>query len=332
MSDDIKVTVVKFSNRSNLFLRYIDPITKKQVHKSAETSSRKDAIKSAGRWEAELREGVVVSTRTSWAIFRKRYEDEVLTGLAAATDEKAQGVFNAVEKHLAPAQLRGITAERISYLQSKWREAGLSESTIKSNLSHLMAALRWAASVGMLATVPKVKMPKRAKGTAMKGRPIAGEEFDRMLTAVQKVVLPEAVASWQHYLRGLWCSGLRLAESLELSWDDKTKLCVDMQPGELPMLKIPAGLEKGHRDRLLPMAPEFAEFLAETPEHERTGFVFNPRARYVKRSARLAADFTGRVVAKFGEKAGVIVKPGATPKLPVPTTYAGRSGFAGLPG
>lgn len=39
---------------------------------------------------------------------------------------------------------------------------------------------------------------------------------------------------------------------------------------------IPAELEKGNRDRLLAIAPEFAELLADVPEVERTGRVFSP--------------------------------------------------------
>ena len=53
----------------------------------------------------------------------------------------------------------------------------------------------------------------------MKGRPITGEEFDRMLAKVPEVVGDAAAESWRHYLRGLWWSGLRLAESLELFWE-----------------------------------------------------------------------------------------------------------------
>ncbi len=41
-----------------------------------------------------------------------------------------------------------------------------------------------------------------------------------------------------------------------------------------PMLRIPAKHEKGNQDRLLPMAPEFAEMLRATPEADRTGGVF----------------------------------------------------------
>jgi integrase len=268
----------------------------------------------------------------------------VLASLAENTDKKVQGVFNAVEKYLAPVRLRDVTADRLSYLQAKLREAEKSndtikkrsENTIKGHLAHLMSALRWAVKVGMLAKAPEVTMPKRAKGAnVMKGRPISGEEFDRMLEAVAKVLgdeknpaEPAMVKSWQHYLRGLWLSGLRLAESLELSWDRDDKLCADMQPGEHPMLRIPAALEKGNQDRLLPMAPEFAEFLQETPQAERTGYVFKPMPQREKRSQRLGLGRVTRTVAEFGKKAGIkVTTHQATAKVKFASAHDLRRSF-----
>jgi hypothetical protein len=136
--DEIKVSVVKFPDRTNLMLRYIDPITGKQSYKSAATAKRSEATEAAGKWESDLRAGVVQSSNVTWPQFRERYEREVLTSLAATTDKKAQGVFNAVEKHIAPGRLRDLTAERLSYLQSKLREAGRSEDTIKGHTAHLI--------------------------------------------------------------------------------------------------------------------------------------------------------------------------------------------------
>ena len=52
------------------------------------------------------------------------------------------------------------------------------------------------------------------------------------------------------------------------------------------MLRIPAELEKGNQDRILPIAPEFVEFLERTPVDERTGYVFNPKPQRLKRSSR----------------------------------------------
>jgi integrase len=81
-----------------------------------------------------------------------------------------------------------------------------------------------------------------------------------------------------------------------------------LQPGEHPMLRIPAALEKGNQDRLLPIAPQFAEFLMQTPEADRHGYVFNPKPLTEKRSQRLAEGQVGRTFSAIGKKAGVKVK------------------------
>ena len=337
--DEIKVTVVKFPDRTNLMLRYIDPVTSRQKHKSAKSHLKRDAERAAAKWEAELREGRYCGSRISWEDFRERYENEVLAGLAAATDAKACGVFNAIEEHVNPKRLRDLSAERLSIFQSKLREAKLAESTIASMLAHLRAALQWAVRMRLLAAMPAMDRPKRTKGgKLMKGRPIAGEEFDRMLAAVAKVFtvnekaddkskLQNAalVASWKRYLRGLWLSGLRLGESLALWWDRDDRLCVDLS-GKYPMLRIPAELEKGHKDRLLPIAPEFAEFLLVTPEAERTGPVFNPLTRR-RRSDRPGEWWVSRTVCKFGEKAGIRVNTDATGNVKYASAHDLRRSF-----
>ena len=43
----------------------------------------------------------------------------------------------------------------------------------------------------MLAEAPTIKMPKRAKSSkVMKGRPVTGEEFERLLAKVESVLFP----------------------------------------------------------------------------------------------------------------------------------------------
>ena len=112
------------------------------------------------------------------------------------------------------------------------------------------------------------------------------------------------VASWRHYLRGLWWSGLRLEESLELYWDRGDKLQPDFA-SRFPMLRIPAELEKGNRDRLLPMAPEFAEFLEATPDGDRFGRIFGPLGT---RSDHLTSGRICRIISAIGEAAAVKVQ------------------------
>jgi integrase len=157
----------------------------------------------------------------------------------------------------------------------------------------------------MLHKAPAIEMPKRANtGKMMKGRPVTAEEFDRMIDKTKAEVGESRAKSWQRDLDGLWLSGLRLSEAIELSWDDESTLHVVMN-GKYPMLRIPAEGEKGHKERLLPITPDFAEWLAQTPQEARCGRVFRFVATTGKRyTERFSA---GRVVSSIGERAGVKV-------------------------
>jgi integrase len=340
----VKVHVLD-KGREFWYMRYKDPVTGKDITRSTEVptdggsaKSRKEAGKVAAVWEDELRSGrYKAPSKVTWAEFRQRYEDEVLPGLAENTAAKVYAAFNAVEEHVGVALLADLTADKISLLTKRLREAewtkdtaarkarrngkkldreskatarvGVAEATIKGTLAYLLAALRWAKRLKLLAEVPEVDAPRRAKKssrtTPMKGRPITGEEHERLLMATPEVVgegLPDE--RMQHLLKGLWWSGLRLGESLNLSWDDDRCLCVDLS-GEFPMLRIRAELEKGHEDRLLPIAPEFVDFLLATPVAERTGYVFNPIGS--RSGERPSLDWVSKVIAKIGKKAGVRV-------------------------
>ena len=74
-------------------------------------------------------------------------------------------------------------------------------------------------------------------------------------------------AKWKHYLNGLWLGGLRLAESVQLPWDSGV-ICVDLSEKH-PRFYIEAEGQKGFRDGYLPMTPDFAGWLLQTPESER---------------------------------------------------------------
>jgi integrase len=249
----------------------------------------------------------------SWETFRERYEKEHAAGLAKETAAKIGTVCNLIEEHLAPRRLFDITDERISRLVAILREKKKSESTIKSYLGQIKAMLRWGVSQKLLPACPTIPTIRRAKksggATPMKGRPITGEEFERMLATIPAVVGEKTAPAWRRYLRGLWASGLRLTESLELYWDREDKLHPILpRPGKgLPVLRVLAELEKGHADRLLPIAPEFAMFLVETPEAERSGPVFVLPKRKFK-NVEACAEWVGKIVSKIGRKAGVIVR------------------------
>lgn len=151
-----------------------------------------------------------------------------------------------------------------------------------------------------------LEIPETEAGEVGEGherRPITGEEFERMLKAVDK--LPERQhKSLKFLLRGLWLSGLRLGEALWLTWDQWADgIRVDTS-GDYTVLLIPAEGEKGGKDRTYPITPDFEKFLLSVPEADRSGLVFNPE---LYRGACRRLDTVSKVITKLGETAGVNV-------------------------
>ncbi|MEN6368059.1 MAG: tyrosine-type recombinase/integrase [Thermoguttaceae bacterium] len=316
--DEIKVTVCKYPDRKHLVLRYIDPISGKQKTRSAKTASEGDAIKEAGKWEDELRTGrYQAPSRLTWAEFRKRYETEKLSGLGEKTQQTAGTAMNHLERVINPDRLCKLTTATLSRFQAELRKPyevvrgdkqtmkpGMKDVTITSILRHLRPALSWAVSMGLLPKMPDFHPPKRPKGqTLMRGRPITAEEFDRMIAAVPKV-RPHDAPAWIRYLTGLWLSGLRLEESLALSWNQDSPFYADLT-GKRPAFRIYAEAQKARRDEVLPMTPDFAQWLLQTPEAERHGRVF--KLDGLQTGKPITAKRVCRLVAKVGRKAGVVV-------------------------
>ena len=224
----------------------------------------------------------------TWGRFREMYEDEHVSGFKPEAQRKATSTLNVFEGIVNQAKLTDVTERRLSAFLKARREAGRSVHTIKGDFSYLHAALSWAKDQKLLDTIPtfpKVKAPKRRS----KGRPLAGEEFERMLTKCSD-------QDFRDYLTGLWLSGLRLAESLDFWWDREDKQHLDFS-GKRPMIVIPAETEKGGRDRRIPLTPGFAEFLEGLPG-DRKGKVFKVRGN---------ADCVGLKVSTIGREAGVKV-------------------------
>jgi integrase len=321
MSEVIKVWVAKFGDRAHYQLQWRDPITSRlrtkstRIRRSGLARDRKVAERMAGELEVKLNAGeAVIPSRFLWQDFRARYEAEVVPGLAPRTGEKISSVFDRFEADINPRRLWDVDEKRLSAFVSNLRkgEGGrgkLAESTIAGHLAHLKAALNWAKLQKLIAHLPgfpRIKRAKMSKGAkVMRGRPITTEEFERMLGKVEDVVGQAAADRWTLFLRGLWASGLRLTESLELYWDREDKLH-PVLTGKFPMLRIPADLEKGNKERLLPMAPEFAQLLHKVPEPERTGPVFKLE-RADGKPGRPAVDRVSKTVSSIGEKAKVRV-------------------------
>jgi integrase len=292
-------------------------LTGKQKTKSAGSPDEKEAERAAAVWEDELRSGrYQAASKVTWAEFRQRYEAERLLALAPSTRHTANDSFDHLERIINPGRLSSVTAAVLSKFAAELRKPRVvtkgdrkvtkppaKENTIARHLRHIKAGLRWAESIGLLGKAPKVEMPHRAKGqTLARSRAVTTEEYERMLAAVPRV-RPQDARAWQRFIEGLWLSGLRLSEGLVLSWDEGSPFAVDLT-GRRPAFRIYREGQKSGRDEVLPMTPDFAEFLLTTPEPERAGPVFRLLALHTGKPIKPGR--VGVMVGKIGRKAGVV--------------------------
>jgi len=114
-------------------------------------------------------------------------------------------------------------------------------------------------------------------------------------------------------------SALRIDGIMHLAWDQPGTIRPVWSRGRLPVLEIPAALQKSATEEAIPLLPGFEAVLLETPEPERIGSVFEPgrlqgkvkrrQRRDLPRDWRPDADWVGKIIARIGHKAGVVVVP-----------------------
>lgn len=278
MENEKLTWVTKPKGKRFYVVRWVDPVTNLVRQRSTGQARRRDAQTVADEVAVEVFAGTA-DKDISWRNFCERYERERLSTRSPKTLAKWRTAAALLKKHLKPQQPRELSANRLSQLIGDLTAAGMKPETLDSHLRHIKAALAFAVQIGQLPAVPLIQTPKPRRRKHMKGRPISGEEFERLLEAVRSspaLIPPEHAASWLYLLRGLWTSGLRLSEALQLGWDEQYPIQVQKPDSLRPMLLIPAEHEKGGRDRIYPVTPEFAELLRETPHPQRVGAVFTP--------------------------------------------------------
>ena len=340
----IRVHIVREKDRPNWVMRYHDSVGGRQIKRSSGTPNRKAALKKAGEWEALLNAdsagGVGV---IRWESFRERYEDEHARSLARRTLRMIGSVLNALERITPPGKLAEVNEAKISRFQAVLRREGKSEQTIRSYLAHLRGALSWAVEQKLIRQVPKFPKVQRGKASKqMKGRPITSEEFERMLQQTESVVGKDAAPTWEYFLRGLWWSGLRISEAVNLFWGGTEGLVVSGIDRQEPLLEIPAQQQKNNTTQSLPVAPEFVGILRQTPKDQRHGRVFKlqgvtvPRPQgggNVGKEQLTDPEWVSKVIGRIGKKARVVVdqKPprreGEKPRIKYASAHDLRRAF-----
>ena len=304
----VTLTVFKREGRTNFECQWTDPATGRKRTRSTGHKVKRDAERWAAKLEQELNDGTAAVTRVTWKDFRTRLERDFLPDKRPSTRDRYKTALDSVERHVNPKLLTGVTAEAVGRYKAAMRAAGQADAGVAANLRHLKAVLRWGFRQGLLPRVPVIDIP--AGEAPAKGRPLTDGEFAAVLDAVPGVVGEERAASWRHLLTGLWLSGLRLGEAAVLTWDDPGGIRVRLD-GAFPAYFIPGRLQKGRRDTVTPVTPDFAAFLTDTPEAGRTGFVFDPAP--TRGTNRFDRRRTGIIVSRIGKASGVEVKPGQHP-------------------
>lgn len=320
--ETVTVHVVKYRDRKNLVMRYVCPTTGRQVQRSAGTPLRSQAEKLAAKWEAELQEGRYQrDARMPWDDFRRFWEETKALTLKAKSAANYASTLNAFEELCRPQRLADLTTARVTTFASELRKPRkrktkkkreseeepkiytLTEASVAKHLRCLKAVARWAHRQGMLAALPTFDMPKSRDAARMKGRPITGEELDRMLVACESVVGQEGADSWKLLLRGIWTSGLRLSEVLALRWDHRAGAVSVALDGKRSVLLFDGGAQKNGKAEAVALAPEAVELLA--PLRKDSGHVFDlVGSRGEPASRRVLA--VGRRIAAIGKAAGVV--------------------------
>lgn len=303
----ITVSIMQRSRSPHWLAYWVDPITERKKTKSLKTTDERTAQRRSQQLETEINSGKSQEAETTWLTAIAAYRLGAFPALSQASRSSIETTITEVERHMNPKSLAIFTDQRVSEFAAVLRktpERGKirTEFTIKRHLSTLRAILNWFGDSGYIQRVPKFRMPN-PRGS--KGRPITDTEFAAMLAQIPDVTGndPNVTASWEHLLWGLWLSGLRLSEALELSWDDPHKIRVDLTTYRHPMLVLPGASQKNRTDQIVPITPDFADWLIGQPV--RAGDVFSPLARSLD---RIDMEWASRIISRCGKMAQIVTK------------------------
>ena len=323
-----KVRIVRPEGRP-FQLRYLCPTEKKEVRISTGTRDESEAEQQKAELEAKLvlglatkpDRGKIFGSEMEWSGFREQYRTLHLATVRDRTAIHAESRLDLAERILKPRTLgemadpnalQQLQAKLLAGEQSR-RKKPRSPHTVKGYIGCVLASLSWAHLQGWLSAAPKIRKLKTSNLKVMKGRPITAAEFQKMLAVTAEVVGQPVAESWRYVLRGLWESALRLDEMMHVSWDTSETIRPTWKPGQLPILEIPAAMQKNDTEECIPLLPAFEALLLETPPAQRHGWVFAPMSLQLKpRKAnnhwRPNAEWVGKIISRIGEAAGIVVQ------------------------
>jgi integrase len=320
-------TKVVVNKRNKFVLRWFDEATQRWKERSTGLDSVESNRGKAHQMLAKLQDELLGQAPPAWTAPRVSNTTEFF-GVMDRPDHASTGrwddyfayykrnhLVNFTGKHASSMKtaltrfqaftgvqyLREINTPMVRRWVTSLQDGKLAKATVHSYWRYLRAFLQFAQEEGLLTDVPKVRLPKLDQTSLSKGRALSGEEFDRMVAAVD-TLRPIHGEGWKYLLRGLWASGLRIGEACRLTWEP-SDFYVDLDR-LYPVLVIAGAAQKSRKSQTLPIAPEFAELLKETPVSQRRGKVFKCRGE----SGRLVcAAFVALAISAFGRAANIRV-------------------------
>lgn len=324
----IEVWATPRSDRGTFVLRWNDPITSRIRQKTINAPNQKAADKAAGAWEEKLNSPIPVHITTgeiwTWDAFCTEYK-KVIAGTSRANQDKwrvvaaeADVVFRA--DHITAPLLAHINARFVKKLRNSLIvRRGNAPSTVNSGIATFCSGMNYAAGEGWVdpIVIPRERGREEKDDKEMRGRPITGEEFDRItnmigvdtkplkhlsVKVVEQLTKTQAHPdTWHQLLNGLWLSGMRISEAMRFHVDR-----IDChRPFELDTEKPKAifvSKQKNRKTQVVAMTKDFGEFLRSV-QPDSDGWYFSPtgpQGRYKTSKA------VGRVVSALGAAAGVI--------------------------
>lgn len=320
-AEGIQIWVVYRSDRDQFTLRWNDPRTGRRKQKTSDAKNRKDAYKEAGKLAEELANngGCLAGEskeRPTWDAFCARYRENYLVHTSATNRAKWNKVASEVDiefrdRNIKQPMLADLTAEFLECVESRMHTNGNAPATVRSKMDTLTSGLNWAVSLKLLDALNTIRERGRVEQveSEMRGRPLTGEELDRLLLQPKATVkISGQAATWEHLIRGLYLSGLRISEALRLH--ESRRDChrpIGLESSRPAIAFLSS--QKNRRDQVVAITPDFAEFLRATVPVD--GFYFNPsgpKGRYK------TAGSISHLISGMGAKAKIVVEAGETPE------------------